>query len=51
MVLLTDSGEINSRLPTVLNIGQQHGNEPAAGEAGLVLAQRRAQGRALHNHT
>jgi hypothetical protein len=42
MVLLTDSGEINSRLPTVLIIGQQHGNEPAGGEAALVLAQQLA---------
>src|SRR5690242_10129993 len=42
MVLLTDSGKINSRLPTVLIIGQQHGNEPAGGEAALVLAQQLA---------
>ena len=46
MVLLTESGEINSRLPTVLIIGQQHGNEPAGGEAALVLAQQLANPRA-----
>jgi hypothetical protein len=46
MVLLTDSGEINSRLPTVLIIGQQHGNEPAGGEAALVVAQQLANPRA-----
>ena len=46
MVLLTDSGEINSRLPTVLIIGQQHGNEPAGGEAALVVAQQLANQRA-----
>src|SRR5215471_3407094 len=46
MVLLTESGEINSRLPTVLVIGQQHGNEPAGGEAALVLAQQLANPRA-----
>ena len=46
MVLLTDSGEINARLPTVLIIGQQHGNEPAGGEAALVLAQQLANAQA-----
>jgi hypothetical protein len=46
LVLLTDSGELNSRLPTVLIIGQQHGNEPAGGEAALVLAQQLANPRA-----
>lgn len=46
LVLLTDSGELNSRLPTVLIIGQQHGNEPAGGEAALVLAQHLANSRA-----
>ena len=46
MVLLIDSGEINWRLPIVLIIGQQHGNEPAGGEAALVLAQQLANPRA-----
>ncbi|MFX5530203.1 M14 family zinc carboxypeptidase, partial [Acinetobacter baumannii] len=30
--------------PTLLLIGQQHGNEPAGGEAMLVMAQRLAAG-------
>jgi hypothetical protein len=42
LLLLTASGRIDPRLPTVLIIGQQHGNEPAGGEAALVLAQQLA---------
>lgn len=35
---------IKSQRPTVFIIGQQHGNEPAGGEAALVLAKRLAEG-------
>ncbi|HEY1391792.1 MAG TPA: M14 family zinc carboxypeptidase, partial [Methylibium sp.] len=38
LVLSAKSG-VNPKLPTVLVLGQQHGNEPAGGEAALVLAQ------------
>src|SRR4051794_21750020 len=34
----------NGTKPVVLVIGQQHGNEPAGGEAALVLAQRLGNG-------
>jgi len=46
LVLLTDAGRVDPRLPTVLIIGQQHGNEPAGGETALVLAQQLAGPRA-----
>jgi hypothetical protein len=39
LVSLTAAGQVDPRLPTVLLIGQQHGNEPAGGETALVLAQ------------
>jgi len=39
LLLLTDAGKVDARLPTVLIIAQQHGNEPAGGETALVLAQ------------
>ena len=47
-LLFTASGEDaefkDKSRPTVLLIGQQHGNEPAGGEAMLALAQRLAEG-------
>ncbi|MBH1966274.1 MAG: M14 family metallocarboxypeptidase [Comamonadaceae bacterium] len=39
LVLLTGTRGFNRALPTVMLLGQQHGNEPAGGEAALVLAQ------------
>ena len=40
-----DRGAIgNGQKPVILIIGQQHGNEPAGGEASLVLAQRLGKG-------
>jgi Zinc carboxypeptidase len=39
MARLSARGEINPALPTVLIVAQQHGNEPASGEAALALAQ------------
>ncbi|NRF70266.1 peptidase M14 [Aquincola sp. S2] len=39
LLTLTAQGRIDPALPTVLVIGQQHGNEPAGGEAVLALAQ------------
>jgi hypothetical protein len=39
LLMLTGGGVIDPALPTVLVIGQQHGNEPAGGEAVLALAQ------------
>jgi hypothetical protein len=39
MALLGAHGVIDQSLPTVLVIAQQHGNEPASGEAALALAQ------------
>lgn len=36
-VLWAQNGEFNLQVPTVLVIGQQHGNEPASGEAALAL--------------
>jgi hypothetical protein len=46
LVLLTDARKVDPRLPTVLIIAQQHGNEPAGGETALVLAQQLAGPRA-----
>jgi hypothetical protein len=46
LLLLADQGRFDARRPTVLVIGQQHGNEPAGGEAALVLAQQFAGPRA-----
>ncbi len=39
LAVLTGFRGFDARLPTVLLLGQQHGNEPAGGEAVLVLAQ------------
>jgi len=39
LVLLADQGRFDPSRPTVMVIGQQHGNEPAGGEAVLALAQ------------
>ncbi|MBN8756396.1 MULTISPECIES: M14 family metallopeptidase [Variovorax] len=44
LVLLADQGRFDPMRPTVMVIGQQHGNEPAGGEAVLVLAQQFATG-------
>jgi Zinc carboxypeptidase len=38
-VVLTGPRGWDPQLPTVLLLGQQHGNEPAGGEAALVMAQ------------
>lgn len=42
MLVMTRSGVIERARPTVLIIGQQHGNEPAGGEAVLAVAERLA---------
>jgi hypothetical protein len=39
LAVLTGPRGFDASLPTVLLLGQQHGNEPAGGEAALVLAQ------------
>lgn len=39
LLVLTGKGGLNSRLPTVMLMAQQHGNEPAGGEATMVIAQ------------
>ncbi len=39
LVLLSANGQFQASKPTVLILGQQHGNEPAGGEAALALAQ------------
>lgn len=44
LVLLADQGRFDPMRPTVMVVGQQHGNEPAGGEAVLVLAQQFASG-------
>jgi predicted deacylase len=44
LVLLADQGRFEPSRPTVMVIGQQHGNEPAGGEAVLALAQQFASG-------
>lgn len=37
LVLISESGRFQPGRPTVLIVGQQHGNEPAGGEAALAL--------------
>ncbi|WP_051237516.1 DUF2817 domain-containing protein [Ottowia thiooxydans] len=39
LVVLSGTRGFNPALPTVMLLGQQHGNEPAGGEAALALAQ------------
>lgn len=39
LVLLSAKGQFQADKPTVLILGQQHGNEPAGGEAALALVQ------------
>lgn len=39
LLILAGSGGMNTQRPTVLVLGQQHGNEPAGGEAALALAE------------
>lgn len=39
LAVLTGTRGLDATLPTVLLLGQQHGNEPAGGEATLALAQ------------
>ena len=39
LVVLAEGGVVDPRRPTVLVIGQQHGNEPAGGETVLALAE------------
>ncbi len=46
LVVLSGTRGFDARLPTVLLLAQQHGNEPAGGEATLVLAQSLATERA-----
>lgn len=42
LLVLGKGGVVNPRVPTVLVLGQQHGNEPAGGEAALALAEQLA---------
>ena len=46
LVVLTAATAPHRAKPTILILGQQHGNEPAGGEAALVLAQQLAGPRA-----
>ena len=39
LVVLTGTRGFDTALPTVMLLGQQHGNEPAGGEAALAVAQ------------
>ncbi len=39
LVVLTGTRGLDPALPTVMLLGQQHGNEPSGGEAALALAQ------------
>ena len=42
LLILTSAGVFQPHKPTVLILGQQHGNEPAGGEAALAIAEQLA---------
>lgn len=42
LLVLSSTRGVNAALPTVMLLGQQHGNEPAGGEAALLLATERS---------
>lgn len=46
LVVMTGPRGYNANLPTVMLMAQQHGNEPAGGEAALVMAQKLSSERA-----
>ena len=42
LIVLSETAIVDDARPTVMIIGQQHGNEPAGGEAALALAEQLA---------
>ena len=46
LIVLSADGRVDPARPTVLILGQQHGNEPAGGEAALAVAAQLARSRA-----